>query len=107
MSRDCVEGLQLIYTILSGAAAEMIFITSSCIPALGGSVIITSGFPFRNQKNEEVRTSFMSPAKKYVLIIPFISELFFASSTASSTYSMPITRAADAAMKLAIVPVPE
>ena len=56
--------------------------------------------------NSVVRMSFMSPAKNSVLSIPFILELTFASSIASGTYSMPITRLACFATKLAIVPVP-
>src|SRR5574344_822701 len=104
-SRAWVAGLQLTYTMRLGAAFIITFTTSGCIPARGGSVIITSGLPCSAMKSS-VSMSFMSPAKNDVLYMPLISEFTFASSIASGTYSMPTTLLALRATKLAIVPVP-
>ena len=82
-----------------GSASRIALITSSCIPA-------------RWVCNNNVRLSiklyevfikyiFHIPRKKRVLLIPFNSELTFASSIASSTYSIP-TLLALRAIKFAI-----
>ena len=59
-------------------------------PARGGSVMITSGWPWRAMKSS-VRMSFMSPAKNFVFSSPLMRAFSFASTMASGTYSMPIT----------------
>ena len=105
MSRACVAGLQLMYTIFSLRIKSNFLQTSSCIPALGGSVMTTCGLPCV-AINSVVKTSFISPAKNNVLSMPFISELITASLIASATYSIPITFFAEEAIKLAMVPVP-
>ena len=57
----CALMMQLTYTMRFGAAFRMTFITSGCIPARGGSVMMTSGRPCCAMKSL-VRISFMSPA---------------------------------------------
>ncbi len=69
-------------TIRCGAANKIVSMTSLCMPALGGSVMITSGWPCVAM-NSLFRMSFMSPAKNRVLPIPLICELILASSMAS------------------------
>ena len=59
------------------------------MPALGGSVIITSGVPCLVKKLS-LHISITSPAKKDVLDKLFKTAFFLASSIASSTNSTPI-----------------
>ena len=71
-------GLQLTYTMRLGDAFRITLTTSGCIPALGGSTMMTSGFPCSSM-NASLRTSFMSPAKNSQLSMPLPSALVFAS----------------------------
>lgn len=67
----CVQSLQVtslrgrvtrhIDDTLWSFACSMVFTTSGCIPARGGSVMMTSGRPC-SAINSSVRMSFMSPA---------------------------------------------
>ncbi len=75
ISLACVAGLQLMYTILAGAALIIVFTTSSCIPARGGSVIITSGCPVLIYKLTFRKYILHVACKKFSISILFISEL--------------------------------
>ena len=78
----------------------------SCIPALGGSVIITSGLPCVSKKVSS-HILITSPAKKAVSVKLFRLEFILASSIASSTTSTPIIFLAFLLQKMPILPVPQ
>ena len=95
ISRACVAGLQLTYTIFCrGMLSIITFTTSSCIPASGR--ISNYHIRFSMLKYKLLRENVLHVAcKKTILCKSLISELRTASLTASSIYSIPITFPAD------------
>jgi hypothetical protein len=75
------------------------------MPALGGSVIITSGLPWASKKASS-HILITSPAKKAVSVNLFKLAFILASSIASSTTSTPIIFLAFLLQKIPMLPVP-